>query len=1304
MGSKKRQPSAVQESYEGEINKNNTPKYDMEIHKEKINEDKGSFAPQAALQSLKPMERKKKRKVMDKERHRFEFEAKEPSKAKNTGENVSVPQMQLSSPLKSDLPGFHIDVFRNLASADSSVREAAAEKLVIELVEVQRAYEQLTDAKDEENSQLEAEKDDGLDGCAPSLRYAIRRLIRGVSSSRECARQGFSLGLAIVVEMIPAVKLVPVMKLIINLLEVSSAMKGLEARDCYLGCLFAYGSLARSHRLATEWISDKNTPVLKEFTSTVISLAQKKRYLHEPAVAIILDMLEKLPIEAIKNHVVVAPGVHEWLQKALETGNPDALFFALKLQERVSLGRETFGELLPHPFNAENFFSGENLQHLERCFKESTFCLPRLHSIWQVLVNMLIPEARSQIDVEMHCSIKNKKSRKCSSQEDIIKNIRCFCEVVIEGTLLQSSHDRKHLALNILQLLLPRLPTSCINSVLSHKLIYCLMDILSTKSSWLYNAAQLFMKELICWTNLENERCAAVIVSLQKYSNGRFDCITRTDTVKTLVQKFTTSQGSLHFVHNLMSLFVDEAAITDEPSDQSHTTDENSEMGSVEDKGSPGASGNTDHLKNWVIDCMPRVLKNLKAGVKLGISTQTEIQNFMEEKFKVQTEIVKFLAVQGLFSASLGTEVTSFELQEKFKWPKIASSSSLCKMCIEQLQLLLEDAQKEETGGSVNNLELNDLGSYFMCFLKTLCSIPSVSLFRTLSNEDKRAFNKLLAIESRLYQKERNVGPGLVANKLHAMRYLVIQLVLQILLYPDDFSEAALDFVACCKKVFPSTENSDSSEEEDAFDDNDMPELMDVLVETLLSILPRSSGRMCYVVEQVFRFFCSDITDYGLQRMLRVVKKDLKPLRHPVSSDGDDDDDDEDDDVLGIEDIDEMEEVKADEMSVGEEHKDDSKEMENGGETTSSNGDESDEAEVAGVECKENIHRSSRDEPCKIVKAVGDEDDDAKSEASDDSDGGMDDDAMFRLDAYHAQLLKERTGNDNAFSQLILFKLRVLSLLEIYVQKYPGKSHVLAIYSCLVQAYSKYHGVGGNEQLGQRINGILQKKIIKGKDYPKDEDIPLDTLEKLLDKSLKTASRSRVKDISSLAQASAFWLLKIVNSRNFSELQLSSITQIFEGLLVDYFNNRNCRLKSGFIKEIIRRQHWLGLKLFRFLLGKCATTKSEFRRIEAVDMVDCIIKSVIPSSKVARDKEAISKSSKLLKAHLPELCDLIQQLLTNFPGKQSRRAEVRRFCTRILQAVSILNLKKSFRKAMKPEGISLCELHLGNTFLSFQAL
>lgn len=70
-----------------------------------------------------------------------------------------------------------------------------------------------------------------------------------------------------------------------------------------MGRLFAYGALGRSGRLAEEWISDRNTPHIKEFTSLLIALASKKRYLQEPAVSIILDSIEKVRILFEKNTI-----------------------------------------------------------------------------------------------------------------------------------------------------------------------------------------------------------------------------------------------------------------------------------------------------------------------------------------------------------------------------------------------------------------------------------------------------------------------------------------------------------------------------------------------------------------------------------------------------------------------------------------------------------------------------------------------------------------------------------------------------------------------------------------------------------------------------------------------------------------------------------------------------------------------------------------------------------------------------------------------------------------------------------------
>lgn len=153
-------------------------------------------ASAAALpSSVKPMERRKKRKALDKERHRASLDDREPkpkeaaAEERADGEGGGDAAVSTSG---SPLPEFHISVFGDLASADASVREAAVETLVTELRAVQKAYDGLEEKELVDiGAKLEAEKDDGLKDCAPSVKYAVRRLIRGVSSSREVGADDF---------------------------------------------------------------------------------------------------------------------------------------------------------------------------------------------------------------------------------------------------------------------------------------------------------------------------------------------------------------------------------------------------------------------------------------------------------------------------------------------------------------------------------------------------------------------------------------------------------------------------------------------------------------------------------------------------------------------------------------------------------------------------------------------------------------------------------------------------------------------------------------------------------------------------------------------------------------------------------------------------------------------------------------------------------------------------------------------------------------------------------------------------------
>ncbi|KAI3755493.1 hypothetical protein L1987_55294 [Smallanthus sonchifolius] len=1212
--------------------------------------------------AVKPMERKKKRKALDKEKHRVNSDDNVEVKAKV----ASLEVKEVENRLGNGLPEFHVGVFTDLGSADLSVREAAAERLVMELLEVQKAYDGSEKKEDVEGElKLEAEKNDGLNNCARSVGYAVRRLIRGVSSSRECARQGFAVGLTVLAGAVPSIALDSLLKLIVDLLEVSSSMKGQEIKDCLLGRLFAYGSLARSGRL----IQQSDYDYIKEFTSSVISLATKKRYLQEPAVVIIMQLSEKLPVEVVLKQVLEAPGLLEWFEGAIEAGNPDALLLALKLREKVAADNKLFGKLLPESYSSSTLFSADHLSSLANCFKESTFCQPRVHGVWPVLVNILLPEVLQQhadSATVLNSAKKHKKNRKSSSyDEDIQKKLQNFWDIVIERSLLLSSHDRKHLAFDIILLVLPRLPVSCIPIVFSFKIIQCLVDILSTKDSWLYKFAEYFLKELLEWVSHDDGRRVAVTMALQKHSNGKFDGITRTRTVKDLMSGFNTKSGCMLFIQNLVDMFLDVTPASEEPSDQSQTTDDNSEIGSIEEKGSVEPRGTSDFLKSWVVDSISSVLKHSK------------LDN--EEKFCVQKEILKFLAVQGLFSSSLGTEVTSFDLDEKFRWPKAATSSSLRGMCIEQLQLLLANAQKGEGPHAIaSGREANDLGSYFMRFLSILRNIPSVSLFRSLSDEDEKAFKKLQAMETQLSREERNCGMSVDANRLHALRYLLIQLLLQLLLRPGEFTEAASEIRICCMKFFPSPDLLDSDDDEP--DDNDeAPELMDVFVDTLLSLLPQSSAPMRSAIEQVFKYYSDDVTDNGLLRMLKVIKKDLKPARHQET---DSDEDEDDDDLLEIEEAEESDEAET-------------------GDNTADGGDDLSE-------------QSEDSEGGTVGKELPEEQD------SDESDGGMDDEAMFRMDSYLAQIFKEKrnqAGGETAHSQLVLFKLRVLSLLEIYLHENRGKPQVLKVFSNLAQAFVNPHTTEGSKQLGDRICKIMEHEIFKAKHYPKGESVQLSVLEPLLEKNLKLAAKpfkkkkstitpskkkqsasfQRYRKIVNLAQNSIYWILKIIDATSFPEAELERVFDMLKNALVRYFDDKNSQLKPQFLKEIFRRWPWVGQHFFGFLVEKCTSAKSKFRQVEALDLILEILKQYALVNKDGNDE-----AEEMISNHLSRLGSLIKELVTNMPEKQAKRAEVRKFCGKIFTLLTTHGLSTQFLESLDPEVHLKCENQIGKAFLELK--
>ena len=273
------------------------------------------------------------------------------------------------------------------------------------------------------------------------------------------------------------------------------------------------------------------------------------------------------------------------------------------------------------------------------------------------------------------------------------------------------------------------------------------------------------------------------------------------------------------------------------------------------------------------------------------------------------------------------------------------------------------------------------------------------------------------------------------------------------------------------------------------------------------------------------------------------------------------------------------------------------------------------------------------------------------------------------------------------------------------------------VYSNLARAFVNPHTAEVSEQLGQRIWGILQRQIFKAKDYPKGDGVQLSTLESLLERNLKLASKplkrqksasnpskqsaawNRQKMVSSLAQTSTFWILKIIDARNFSGSELQRVVDIFREVLAGYFDSKKSQIKSGFLKEIFRRRPWTGHAIFGFVLERCGSSKSDFRRVEALDLVMEILKSL---TTVSTDDQNASK--KILKSNLDKLSNLMRELVTNMPCKPAKRSEVQKFCVRAFEILTKLNLTKSFSKALAPDTQAALEAQLGEQFINFKKL
>jgi DNA polymerase phi len=276
--------------------------------------------------------------------------------------------------------------FYSLASAEDAERSAAACAIAVHLNSEQRSFEAAGAAVPEGLSDAFAQA-----GACRELVYAIKRLVRGLTSSRGCARQGFATALARVISDDTLAEPTPLRCILVLLDETTdcpNGLKGQEAREKLFGRIFGYVALQRSGRLYAAAGADESaeSAVEAQMARALLLIGRQKPYLREVCAQAVAALVWSAPsVEALRAKLLPALKA-EWEGECIEW-TAEQLGLAFHVAHFIALRGDGDDEL-PNWLTdviAATAATRSNAEQWRPSLVESARTFPRVHSIWGIL-------------------------------------------------------------------------------------------------------------------------------------------------------------------------------------------------------------------------------------------------------------------------------------------------------------------------------------------------------------------------------------------------------------------------------------------------------------------------------------------------------------------------------------------------------------------------------------------------------------------------------------------------------------------------------------------------------------------------------------------------------------------------------------------------------------------------------------------------------------------------------------------------------------------------------------------------------
>eukprot|EP01116_Phalansterium_solitarium_P022955 TRINITY_DN77_c0_g1_i1.p1 TRINITY_DN77_c0_g1~~TRINITY_DN77_c0_g1_i1.p1 ORF type:complete len:1362 (+),score=632.42 TRINITY_DN77_c0_g1_i1:121-4206(+) len=1131
-----------------------------------------------------------------------------------------------------------LQYFWDLASVDVVVRTKCAGDLIRYLYEKQEEFDLKT-----------AQTSDGAGRVSPQLRYSVTRLIKGLCSGREGARQGFSLALLEVLNIFRFLKLSDVLDEIDTASHVKGSMNGQEERDQLFGRVFGALAVVGCGRLATDadvaGLSGRLVVCLRD-------IGGRKEYLRLASFETIIKLLDQIDEEVFTAHVL--PPLLPLLQLPPDEFTPELVALALTIHKRFSLSIEQ----VPGSQWKRRLLHRRNLPRLAAIVRESTYNHPRVHAVWTHLLDQLAPAARPAED----------DGEGPAAQQVPLAD---FWYTVVDEGLLGGTAERKFLAFELFNTLLERLPPERLSLLFTRNLVRCLINQLRRPDNVLHAAAVRALEQL--HRVAEQHPAARLAIALQllgEHGSRQFDLLTQTNTVERLLTGLDTDQIATYAAHLHRSL-LNASAVGDEA--RAHDQDEAAGETSPAVPDDPvEARRAIEAYRIWAIEQIYAVLKHNLIG---KLHAHGDVDNVLQHN-------MEFLLFHGVFTDQSEAAATPALNERERETCNRRFFSLLAELNAptghnHKPADAAEAASSDTEAAAADEPEAEDVprvppglrrdGSVwavgFVDFAHRAASREGVSELKPMSDAAADAV-KQVRKQVRLMHKSSPPSPSERAFEL-LLSNVAMQLYSLDADQVDDTVSIIQELVECRKrlqeqKAAPTPSKKRKSQPQPAADDAASSSPMEVLMDVFISLLSRPSALLRGIVDQAFKVFAADMTPGALQLLVDVITGKADEDEDDEGSDDDDDDDES--------------EVEVDATGDSDQDTNDS----NGKKAKASN-----KTPGRGGSSKKRKFEPQEEE-----------DDEASGSSSSEEELITDDAQMEQFDAKLAEMFKHMKNSKRDKKEVARrsahFKFRAVELLEIVIKKLPTSELLIGLVAPLVQTVRRQEAVRGAEgiNLVGRIGNVLRKLYhCKGPAGPFSEatsksllgtiDALWDSLRAYRHKRSRGGAASKQQQTAAAAAAAAaggpkqarlpelasdglHFITRIIvaaarpssvdanspaaqnGARWLDAGMLGKLSDSFKRALNRLFTRRNASFSCSFFTHFLDREPWLGWLCAPEIVAGSSSGRSGFLKAQSLAMLALLARkrTLLDESdreRVAAVAAAVVDALETLLSHQPAL-------------------------------------------------------------------